>query len=124
MTKSDADRLTVIVAAFGLAMSVGGLVVAGSHAALSAAAGSALALVNLLVLRTLVLHLVDGDIHLKLPFLALVFVKMGAMMALVYWAISHGWVEPIAFTVGLSSLVIGLIAGSLFLTRSGSRSEY
>jgi len=124
MTKSDADRLTLFVAAFGLAISLGGLILAGRHAALSAAAGSALALVNLLVLRTLVLRLVDGDVHLKLPFLALVFVKMGAIMALVYWAIAHGWVEPIAFTVGLSSLVIGLITGSLVLTRSGSRSEY
>jgi hypothetical protein len=124
MTKPDADRLILIVAALGLAISLGSLLVAGSHAGLSAAAGSALALVNLLVLRTLVSHLVGGDIHLKLPFLALVFVKMGAMMALVYWAIARGWVEPMAFTVGLSSLVIGLIAGSLFLTRSGSRSEY
>jgi hypothetical protein len=82
-----------------------------------------LALLNLVVLRTIVSKVIEGDIHNKLPLLALIFVKMGVFMGLVYSAIAHHWVEPIAFTIGLSSLVIGLIAGSFTVPRSSARSE-
>ena len=124
MIKSAAERLTLFVAAFGAMISLATLLFAGRQAGVSAAAGAALALVNLMVLRTLVLRVVQGDIHTKLPLLLLVFAKMGVFVALVFLAITRGWVEPIAFTVGLSSLVVGLITGALVVTRSSSRSEY
>jgi hypothetical protein len=85
--------------------------------------GSALALVNLVVLRSIVLRVVAGDIHTKTPLLALIFIKMGVLMFLVYLFISKQWVEPIAFTIGLSSLVVGLISGSLFLSPSRARAR-
>jgi ATP synthase I chain len=122
MTK-PADRLVPFVAAFGSLISLGSLAFAGAHAAWSTAAGSLLALLNLVVLRTLVSRIVAGDIHAKLPLLSLIFVKMGVFMFLVYLAITNHWVEPIAFTVGLSSLVVGLITGSLYVARSDPRSE-
>jgi hypothetical protein len=124
MTKSAGDRLILFVAAFGLGISSLSLALSGVFAGVSTAAGSALALLNLVVLRTLVLRLIEGDIHTKLPFLALVFVKMGVLMGLVFLFISEHWVEPIAFTLGLSSLVVGLIAGSFSVARSGPRNEY
>jgi hypothetical protein len=124
MIKSDAERLTLCVAAFGLLISLGGLVIGGVHAGLSAAGGATLALLNLLVLRTLVLRVMEGEIRRKLPLLFLIFLKMGAFLTLVSLAIARHWVEPIAFTLGLSSLVVGLITGSLVVTRLGSRSEY
>ena len=123
MLRHAADRLTLFVAAFGAMISLAALLIAGQHAGVSAGAGAVLALVNLLVLRTLVLRVIQGDIHTKLPLLALVFLKMGLFVALVFLAITRGWVEPIAFTVGLSSLVVGLITGALAATRSGSSSE-
>jgi hypothetical protein len=122
MTK-PADRLVPFVAAFGSLISLGSLAFGGVHAALSTGAGAVLALLNLVVLRTLVSRVVAGDLHAKLPLLSLIFVKMGVFMLLVYWAIANHWVEPVAFTVGLSSLVIGLITGSLFVARSDPRSE-
>jgi hypothetical protein len=124
MIKSDAERLTKCVAAFGLLISLGSVLMAGPYAGLSAAAGAALALLNLLVLRTLVLRVMEGEIHRKMSLLFLIFLKMGAFLTLVSLAIARHWVEPIAFTVGLSSLVVGLITGSLVVTRFGSRSEY
>jgi hypothetical protein len=122
MTKPAPDRLILFVAAFGTVISLASLSMAGGLAGMSTAVGSALALVNLLVLRTIVWRVVSGDIHAKLPLVALIFLKMGAFMALVFWLIAKHWVEPVAFTVGLSSLVVGLIAGSLFRTRE-QRSE-
>jgi hypothetical protein len=123
MTKPAPDRLTLSVAAFGAVISLGSFWVGGSQAGLSTAAGSVLALLNLVVLRTIVLKVIEGDIHNKLPLLALIFIKMGVFMGLVYSAIAHHWVEPIAFTIGLSSLVVGLIAGSLAVPRPSVRSE-
>ncbi|MET0387858.1 MAG: ATP synthase subunit I [Polyangiales bacterium] len=113
MTKPPPDRLPLFVAAFGAAMSLAALGFGGQVAGWSTAVGSALALVNVLVLRTVVLRVVSGDIHKKLPLLLLIVFKMGAFMVLVYWLITKHWVEPVAFTVGLSSLVVGLLTGSL-----------
>jgi ATP synthase I chain len=117
MTKPE-DRLTLIVAGFGSLISLGSLALGGAFIGMSTAIGAALALVNLVVLRSIVVRVVAGDIHRKLPLLALVFVKMGVFMLLVYQLIVRHWVEPIAFTVGFSSLVVGLIAGSLFAARA------
>ena len=122
MTK-PADRLTSVVAAFGLAISLAALAFEGPFAGLSSAVGAALALVNLVVLRSILVRVVVGDIHNKLPLLSLIFLKLGGFMFLVFWLITKHLVEPIAFTIGFSSLVAGLITGSLFITRSGQRSE-
>jgi len=122
-TKPAPDRLVPSVAIFGAVISLATLGFLGPFRGASAAAGAALALVNLLVLRTILLRVVTGDIHTKLPLLALIFFKMGGVMVLVYWFITMHWVEPVAFTLGLSSLVVGLITGSLFVNRARQRSE-
>ena len=67
MIKAAGDRLTLSVAAFGLVISLLTLSLSGLHAGLSAAAGSVLALLNLLVLRIVVSKVIEGDIHTKLP---------------------------------------------------------
>jgi hypothetical protein len=103
-----------------MALSVIMLVNGGLFAGFSAVVGALLALANLVALRTIVLNIVSGDIHMKLPLLALIFIKMGVLLVLVYWLIAHHWVAPVAFTVGLSSLVVGMITGSLLLNRSSS----
>jgi len=118
MTKPPSDRLVLSVALFGAGVSLASFSLGGGFAGLSTAVGAALALVNLVVLRSIVLRVVSGDIHTKLPLLALIFLKMGVLMFLVYLFITKQWVEPIAFTIGLSSLVVGLISGSLFMSRA------
>ena len=124
MTKTAGERLILFVAAFGVGISSLSLALWGVFSGLSTAAGSALALLNLVVLRTIVLRLIEGDIHTKLPLVAFILVKMGVLMGLVFLFISRHWVEPIPFTLGLSSLVVGLIAGSFSVARSGARNEY
>jgi len=101
-----------------MAIAVLTLVNSGFFAGFSAAAGALLALANLVALRTIVSRIVSGDMHTKLPLLALIFVKMGVLLVLVYWLIANHWVQPVAFTLGLSSLVVGMITGSLMLNRS------
>jgi hypothetical protein len=123
MSKPAADPLVLSVATFGAAISLACLSLASPFSAWSSAVGSVLALVNLVVLRTIVLRVVSGDIHTKLPLLSLVFVKMGLFMFLVFLFINKHWVEPLSFTLGLSSLAIGLITGSLFVARARQGSE-
>src|SRR5262245_52236384 len=122
-SKSAAIRMTAFVAVLGLATSLGALAVAGPRAGVSTAAGAALALANFLLLRTIVQKIVVGDMHRKLPVIGLLFLKMGGVMVLVYLAIIREWVEPIPFTIGLSSLVVGLIANSLLTQRESRQSE-
>lgn len=122
-TKPVADPLVLSVATFGAAISLACLSLGNPFSAWSAAVGGVLALVNLVVLRTIVLRVVSGDIHTKLPLLSLVFVKMGIMMFLVFWFIRQHWVEPLAFMLGLSSLAIGLITGSLFVARTRAQHQ-
>jgi hypothetical protein len=116
--------MIVFVAVLGLVTSLAALILAGSHAGLSAATGAALALANFMLLRTIVARIVDGDMRHKGSVAALLFLKMGVLMGLVYLVIAREWVEPIAFTVGLSSLVVGLISSSLFGLREGRQNEY
>jgi hypothetical protein len=117
MTKPD--PLVLSVACFGAAISLASLSFGGTFSGFSSAVGSVLALVNLVVLRSIVLRVMSGDFHTKLRLVALIFLKMGGLMFLVYWFISKGWVEPVTFMLGISSLAIGLITGSLFAPRSG-----
>lgn len=124
MSKASATRMTVFVAVLGLLTSLAALVLAGSHAGLSTAVGATLALANFMLLRTIVARIVDGDMHRKGSVVGLLFLKMGVLMGLVYLVIARHWVEPIAFTVGLSSLVVGLISSSLFGLRDGRQNEY
>lgn len=124
MTKLAPDPLFLSVAAFGVAISLATLSFAGSFAAFSSAVGAVLALFNLVVLRSIVLRVVSGDIHTKLPLVGLIFVKMLGFMFLVFWLITKHWVEPVALTLGLSSLAVGLIAGSVFVrARPAQRSQ-
>lgn len=118
MTKPTPDPLVLSVALFGVAISLASLSFGGTFSAFSSAIGAVLALVNLVVLRSIVLRVVSGDIHTKMPLVALIFLKMGSFMFLVFWFISKQWVAVVPFTLGLSSLAIGLITGSLFAART------
>jgi len=120
MTKPTPDPLVLSVACFGAAISLASLAFGGTFSGFSSAVGAVLALFNLVVLRSIVLRVVSGDIHTKMPLVALIFLKMGSFMFLVFWFISKHWVEPLSFTLGLSSLAIGLITGSLFAARARS----
>lgn len=123
-SKSAAVRMTVWVAGFGAATSLGVLAFAGARAGLSAGVGAALALANFMLLRIIVQKIVVGDMQHRGPVVGLLFFKMGALMGLVYLVIARHWVDPIPFTVGLSSLVAGLIATMLLAPSESRQNEY
>jgi hypothetical protein len=123
MNKASATRMTVFVAVLGALTSAVALLLVGREAAQSVGLGAALALVNFLLLRSIVVRVVDGAMYRKGPMIGLLFLKMGGVMGLVYLVIARGWAEPIAFSVGLSSLVVGLIGSSFVGLRDGRENE-
>lgn len=123
MTKAVADRMTAFVAAFGLAATIGSLALYGAVTAGSTGVGAVVALANFLILRFIVVRVVEGDTHRKGPFLFAIFLKMGALMGLIYWVIAKHWVEPVPFVLGLSALAAGLLACSFFALRPEDASD-
>jgi hypothetical protein len=104
--------MTAFVAGFGLLVTIAAFALYGRATALSTGVGAIVALANFLILRFIVVRVVEGDVHRKLPFIGALFLKMGALMGFVYYVIANRWVEAISFTAGLSSLVVGLLAAS------------
>lgn len=122
MSKAPIDRITLFIAALGVVVTIACAVLRGPHAAMSAGIGAALALVNFMFLRSIVARVVGLEIKASGKFVGLLFLKMGGLMAAVFIVIIRGWVEPIAFTLGMSSLVVGLIVSSLLFAQPSAQS--
>jgi hypothetical protein len=112
MNAKVAERLTWYILGLGLAVTVGAYAVSGRTAGQSAAAGSAVAVGNWFLLRFILTRVVAGSMRSKAAFSGLLVVKMGALMGIVFVLLHNRWVEPLAFTAGVSSLVVGSLLGS------------
>jgi hypothetical protein len=113
MTKAAAERLTWFIAALGAVVSVAITATQGAWAGASAAAGVAIALANWFVLKLIVDRLLGGSIQRQAGLAIVLIAKMGAFMAAVYLLLMGGYVLPIPFTFGVSTLMAGPLLGSL-----------
>ena len=125
MTKAAAERLTWFIAALGAVVSVVVTATQGAWAGASAAAGVAIALANWYVLKLIVDRLLGGSIRRQAGLAIILIAKMGAFMAAVYLLLMGGYVQPIPFTLGVSTLMAGPLLGSLVhvLTTPKTESE-
>lgn len=119
MDRAALDRTTVAVGAIGVISSLVALVVAGVWVGFSTAAGAALALGNFYIYRWVAGRITGGNIRRQSALSLLLVAKMGALMGLVYLLIARHWVDPLGFIVGLSALVLGLLAGSILYLNRG-----
>ena len=122
MTRQTVDRMTVLVAAVGVALAAGGFAFGGARLAEGIAFGAAIALANWLVLRWIVGRVVGGQVRHKAGFGALVFVKMAALIGIVYQTLHAGWIDPMGFTIGFSALFLGVMLGAA-LYSSGATAD-
>ncbi|MFI5308260.1 MAG: hypothetical protein ACHQ53_12945 [Polyangiales bacterium] len=126
MTKSASQRLTWFILGFGVAITAAVYAVYGRAAGQSSAIGVAVALGNWYALRFIIGRVMEGSLRRKAVFSVLLSVKMGALLALCFLLIRTGLVRPVAFTAGLSALVVGALLGSfahaLFPTPTPSES--
>jgi hypothetical protein len=113
MTRAAAERLTWFIAALGAVVSVAVTATQGAWAGASSAAGVAIALANWLALKLLVDRLLGGSIQRQAGLAIVLIAKMGAFMGAIFFLLQRGWVQPIPFTLGVSTLMAGPLLGSL-----------
>jgi hypothetical protein len=114
MNKIAADRMTYYVVGLGLIAVVAVYALMGGAAAGSTAIGVAVGLLNWFIQKFIVGRLLSGGGQKsQLAASALLFLKMGLLMAGLFVLLRSGLVQLIPFTVGISTLVVGVIAGGL-----------
>ena len=123
MDKQTAERMSAFIIGLGVILAAATYLVSGPVAGRSAAIGAGLAVVNWYLLRFLVIRITRGSARAKAGMTALVMLKMGALMGLISLMVAAGWVQPIAFIVGMSALVGGLLFGSFLYIARSSGSE-
>jgi hypothetical protein len=79
----------------------------------SAATGAFLAVVNWYIYRWIINRVMRGNLRQQSVLMLLLVVKMGALMALIYYLISRHWVDAVGFIIGISALVAGLFMSSV-----------
>ena len=114
MSRSASARLTWFIAGFGVLAIAFMHASYGADAAASAAVGGAVALGNWFLLRMIVDRVVGGSVRRQVRLTFLLIVKMGALIGLVFLLLKSGLVQVLPFTAGVSSLMAGGLAGSLF----------
>ena len=121
MNRIVADRMTYFVMALGV-VAVGAVyALMGAEAALSTAVGVGVGLVNWLIQKFIVGRLLSGGQKSQLGAAALLFLKMGLLMGGLFVLLRSGFVQLIPFTVGISTLVVGVIAGGLIQSLTAPR---
>ena len=107
-------RMTFAVLALGAILVLCCVAVAGLPSASSSVIGVAVAVGNLHLLAWIVRKVTSRQVRNKAGLMLLLILKLTGLMAVVGILIRFQIVQPIPFTVGLTSLVGGLITASLF----------
>ena len=113
MTKNAADRLTYYVIALGVIVVAAVWGAMGGAEARSAGIGVCVGLVNWYLLRFIVGRMLSGSQKSQLGAAAVLFFKMGLLIAGLFVLLRSGLVQLIPFTLGVSTLVVGVLAGGL-----------
>jgi hypothetical protein len=114
MTKTATDRLSYVVMALGVVATLAIYGAMGFEAAKSCAIGVLVGIANWFIQRFIVGRLLSGSQKSQLGAAAFLFLKMGLLMGGLFVLLRSGFVQLIPFTVGISTLVVGVIAGGLY----------
>lgn len=115
MTKNPADRLSYFVIAIGLIAVLGVYGAMGASAARSTGVGVCVGLANWYLLRFIVGRLVAGaGQKSQMGAAMLLVIKMGLLLGGIFALLRSDLVEIIPFTVGVSTLVVGVLVGGLY----------
>ena len=104
--------MTAYIVGASVALTVAAIVLGGVGTGIGAAAGGALAVGNWLVMRWVGERLMVANDKGRLVWGTLLGLKMFVLMGICWLVLSFGGVDPIGFTIGLSGLVIGALAGA------------
>jgi hypothetical protein len=108
----ELGRPLFAVAAIGVALSLGGLLIGGSRIALNTGIGAALATVNLWLFTRIGTGFFARR-GIRAPFALLAPIKLIALFASVAMVLRADFANPIAFLVGYLALPIGIVVSQL-----------
>lgn len=113
MQRRSLDLITTYVATLGALASAGTWLALGTNVGVGAVVGSALAVGNWLGLRWLLTRLLASGTQSKAGFMVLLGLKTLVFMTIVSLLVVRATVSPLGLVIGLSALVVGLVAGAL-----------
>jgi hypothetical protein len=111
--------MPIIIAGLGASAAAITYFAAGAWMGVSAAVGAFLAIFNWYLYRWIIGRVMRGNVRQQSVLMLILVVKMGALMALIYYIISRQWVDPVGFLIGISALVAGLMVSSVRHLTSG-----
>lgn len=116
-------RITLYIVGASALLTLATLVFGGVTMGLGAAVGGLVAVANWLAMRWVGQRLMVANDKGRMVWSVLLAVKMAALLGIVALILSTGLVDPTGFTVGLSGLVLGALAGAYHGTASGGSGD-
>jgi hypothetical protein len=95
--------------------------IGGLSMGIAAELGGALAVANWIAMRWVAHRILVANDKGRLVYATLLALKMGALLAITWVILSTGWVDPTGFTIGLSGLVLGVLAGAFHMAAAGEQ---
>ena len=105
-------RITAYVVGASVALTLASLLFSGATTAIGAAVGGALAVANWFAMRFVGKRLLVANDKGRMVWGGLLGLKMLVLMIVAWAVLATGVVDPIGFSVGLGSLVLGILAGA------------
>jgi hypothetical protein len=118
--KRTLRRLTVYVLGASAILTALGFVVGGAELGFGALAGAIFGSLNWIAMRYVAERLMVASAKGKAVWGTLLVVKMTLTLGVTWGVLATGVVDPIGFAIGLSGLVLGLLAGAMHLALSTS----
>lgn len=117
------QRITLYVVGASVLLAALAFVAGGVAMGFGAVVGGTLAVLNWLAMRWVGQRLLIANDKGRLVWGTLLALKMALLLAITWMILSTGLVDPIGFTVGLSGLVLGALAGAFHAAASSPASS-
>lgn len=117
------QRLTVYVLGASALLTIAAFGVGGADVGLGALVGAAFGSLNWMGMRWLAQRLMTANEKGRAVWGAMLVAKMALTLGATWLILATGVVEPLGFMIGLSGLVLGLLAGAFHLAYAGTASE-
>lgn len=114
------QRITLYVVGATVLLTTATFVFGGVSMGVGATAGGVLGVANWLAMRWVGERLMVANDKGRLVWGILLVLKMSALLGVAWAILSTGLVDPMGFSVGLSGLVLGALAGAFHSATSGS----
>lgn len=123
MDTRSLNRISMVVVACAAALPVVAWIAFGLTSFIGAEVGAAVALANWFSLRHILIKVQNGTARTQTKLMTLLVLKMFALFAIVGALVATNAVDAKGFAMGISSLVLGVLLGSLGTARELAAEE-